>query len=107
VSVTGDARVVHFGGRSFTLAKPGTWIGTPSNIARRLREHGGPVHAAIGIAGMRLGLRLRGAIHYALFLVTRDPERLYKTNKTRHFLAHDDYSVFRKGTRPAPTSYPR
>jgi hypothetical protein len=105
--VTGDARVVHFGGRSFTLAKPGTWIGTPSNIARYLREQGGPVHAAIGIAGMRLGLRLRGAIHYALFLLTRDPERLYKTNKTRHFLAHDDYSVFRKGTRPAPTSYPR
>ena len=56
---------------------------------------------------MRLGLRLRGAFHYALFLVTRDPERLYKTNKTLQFLAHDDYSVFRKGTRPAPTSYPR
>ena len=52
-------------------------------------------------------LRLRGAVHYALFLVTRDPERLYKTNKTWQFLAHDDYSVFRKGTRPAPTSYPR
>jgi GT2 family glycosyltransferase len=107
VSVTGDARVVHFGGRSFTLAKPGTWAGRPSNIARHLREHGGPVHAAIGIAGMRVGLRIRGAIHYALFLVTRDPERLYKTNKTRQFLAHDDYSVFRKGTRPPPTSYPR
>jgi GT2 family glycosyltransferase len=107
VSVTGDARVIHFDGRSFTLAKPGTWIGTPSNIARHLQEHGGPVQAAIGIAGMRLGLRLRGAFHYALFLVTRDPERLYKTNKTLQFLAHDDYSVFRKGTRPAPTSYPR
>lgn len=107
VSVTGDARVIHFGGRSFTLAKPGTWTGTPSNIARQLREQAGPVHAAIGIAGMRLGLRLRGAAHYALFLVTRDPERLYKTNKTLQFLAHDDYSVFRKGTRSAPTSYPR
>jgi GT2 family glycosyltransferase len=107
VSVTGDARVIHIGGRSFTRAKPGTWTGTPSNIARHLREHGGPVHAAIGIVGMRLGLRLRGAAHYALFLVTRDSERLYKTNKTRQFLAHDDYSVFRKGTRSAPTSYPR
>jgi GT2 family glycosyltransferase len=107
VSVTGDARVVHFGGRSFTLARPGTWAGRPSNIARHLREHSGPVCAAIGIAGMRVGLRLRGAIHYALFLVTRDPGRLYKTNKTRQFLAHDDYSVFRKGTRPTPTSYGR
>jgi GT2 family glycosyltransferase len=107
VSVTGDARVVHFGGRSFTLARPGTWAGRPSNIARHLREHSGPVRAAIGIAGMRVGLRIRGAIHYALFLVTRDPERLYKTNKTRQFLAHDDYSVFRKGTRPTPTSYGR
>jgi GT2 family glycosyltransferase len=107
VSVTGDARVVHFGGRSFTLTKPGTWTGTPSNIARRLREHSGPVNAAIGIAGMRLGLRLRSIVHYALFLVTRDPERLYKTNRTRGFLAHDDYSVFRKETRSAPTSYPR
>ena len=106
VSVTGDARVVHFGGRSFTLARPGTWTGTPSNIARYLRDYGGPVHAAIGIVGMRLGLRLRGAIHYALFLVTRDAERLYKTNKTRQFLAHDDYGVFRKGERPTPTSYP-
>ena len=107
VSVTGDARVVHFGGRSFTLAKPGTWVGRPSNIARHLRGHCGPVQAAIGIAGMRLGLRLRGAVHYALFLATRDPERLYKTNKTRQFLAHDDYSVFRKRTRPTPTSYPQ
>jgi len=107
VSVTGAARVVHFGGRSFTSAKPGTWIGSPSNIARHLREHGGPVHAAVGIIGMRLGLRLRGAVHYLLYLVTRDPERLYKSNKTRQFLAHDDYSVLRKATRPAPTSYPR
>ena len=107
VAVTGDARVVHIGGRSFTLAKPGTWLGTPSNIARHLRENSGPVQAAVGIAGMRLGLHLRGAVHYGLYLVTRDPERLYKTNKTRQFLAHDDYSVFRKETRQAPTSYPR
>jgi GT2 family glycosyltransferase len=107
VSVTGDAHVVHFGGRSFTLVKPVTWSGTPSNIARHLQEHRGPVHAAIGIAGMRLGLRLRSAVHYALFLVTRDPERLHKTNRTRGFLAHDDYSVFRKEMRSAPTSYPR
>ena len=106
VAVTGDARVVHFGGRSFTRAKPGTWIGSPSHIARYLREHGGPLQAAIGIAGMRLGLRVRGSIHYALFLVTRDPERLYKSNKTRQFLAHDDYGVFRNGTRPTPMSYP-
>ena len=56
---------------------------------------------------MRLGLRIRGAVHYALFLATRDPERLYKTNKTLQFLAHDDYGVFRKGTQPAPTSYTR
>ena len=66
-----------------------------------------PCTLRIEIVGMRLGLRLRGAIHYALFLVTRDPERLYKSNKTRQFLAHDDYSVFRNGTRPAPMSYPR
>ncbi len=106
VAVTGDAQVIHFGGRSFTLAKPGTWAGTASNCARYLREHHGPLHTAIGIAGMRLGLRLRGAVHHALYLLTRDPERLYKVNKTRQFLAHDDYSVFRKGTRPRPTSYP-
>jgi N-acetylglucosaminyl-diphospho-decaprenol L-rhamnosyltransferase len=107
VSLTGDAQVMHFGGRSFTLAKPGTWVGRPSNIARHLLERSGPVRAAIGIAGMRAGLRIRGAFHYALYLATRDPERLYKTNKTRQFLAHDDYSVFRKETRPTPTSYGR
>jgi len=38
--------------------------------------------------------------------MTRDPERLYKVNKTRQFLAHDDYSVFRKVPPPTPTSYP-
>lgn len=107
ISVTGDACVVHFGGRSFTRANLGTWIGSPSNIARHLLERRGPVHAAIGIAGMRLGLRLRGIAHYALFLLTRDPERLYKSNKTRQFLSHDDYGVFRPETRPTPVSYPR
>jgi GT2 family glycosyltransferase len=106
VAVTGEARVIHFGGRSFTLAKPGTWAGTASNCARYLREHQGPLHTAIGIAGMRLGLRVRGAVHYLLYLFTRDPERLYKVNKTRQFLAHDDYSVFRKTKPPTPTSYP-
>ncbi len=106
VAVTGEAHVVHFGGRSFTLAKPAIWAGTASHCARYLRERQGPLHAAIGIAGMRLGLRLRGAVHHALYLLTRDPERLYKVNKTRQFLAHDDYSVFRKVQPPPPTSYP-
>jgi GT2 family glycosyltransferase len=106
VAATGDAQVIHFGGRSFTLAKPGTWAGTASNCARYLRKHRGPVHTAIGIAGMRLGLRVRGAVHYLLYVFTRDPERLYKVNKTRQFLAHDDYSVFRKTKPPTPTSYP-
>jgi len=107
VAVTGDAQVTHFGGRSFTLAEPVTWAGTASNCARYLREHYGPLQTFIGIAGMRFGLRLRGAVHYFLYLLTRDPERLYKVNKTRHFLAHDDYSVFRKVKRPPPEAYPR
>ena len=106
IAATGDAQVIHFIGRSFTTAQPGTWTGTPSNFARYLRSHRGPVHAAIGIAGMRLGLRLRGAVHHLLYMMTRDPERLYKVNKTRQFLAHDDYSVFRKVPPPTPTSYP-
>jgi GT2 family glycosyltransferase len=87
IAATGDAQVIHFIGRSFTTAQPGTWTGTPSNFARYLRSHRGPVHAAIGIAGMRLGLRLRGAVHHLLYTMTRDPERLYKVNKTRQFLA--------------------
>jgi len=98
--------VIQFIGRKFTTAQAGTWKGTPSNFARYLRSHRGPVHAAIGIAGMRLGLRLRGAVHHLLYMMTRDPERLYKVNKTRQFLAHDDYSVFRKVPPPTPTSYP-
>jgi GT2 family glycosyltransferase len=106
VALTGDTRVIHFGGRSFTLAKVGTWAGTASNFARYLHERHGPLHALIGIAGMRLGLRLRGTVHYLLYLLSRDPERLYKVNKIRQFLAHDDYSVFRKVQRPTPTSYP-
>ena len=106
VAATGDAQVVHFIGRSFTKATPGTWTGTPSNFARYLRTHRGPVHTVIGIAGMRLGLRLRGAVHHLLYLCTRDTERLYKVNKTRQFLAHDDYGVFRKVQPPPPTSYP-
>ncbi|MBP1687265.1 MAG: dTDP-Rha:a-D-GlcNAc-diphosphoryl polyprenol, a-3-L-rhamnosyl transferase [Deltaproteobacteria bacterium] len=106
VALTGDAQVVHFIGRSFTLVKPITWVGTASNFARYLHEHRGPLHTVIGIAGMRFGLRLRGAVHYLLYLFTRDPERLHKVNKTQHFLAHDDYSVFRKLQPPTPTSYP-
>ncbi len=106
VAATGDAQVVHFIGRSFTLVKPVTWAGTASNFALYLRAHHGFLHTAIGIAGMRLGLRLRGTVHYLLYLLSRDPERLHKVNKTQHFLAHDDYSVFRKVQAPAPTSYP-
>jgi hypothetical protein len=106
VALTGDAQVTHFGGRSLKLAKSTLWAGTASNFAHYLREHHGPVHTFVGIAGMRLGLRLRGAGHLLLYVLTRDPERLYKVNQTRRFLAHDDYSVFRKVKRPTPTSYP-
>jgi GT2 family glycosyltransferase len=106
VAITGDAQVTHFGGRSWKLAKPTTLVGTVSHFARYLHERRGPLHTAVGIAGMRLGLRLRGAVHHMLYLLTRDPERLYKANKTRQFLAHDDYSVFRKAKRLTPTSYP-
>lgn len=105
VCLTGDAEVTHFGGRSLKLAKPTLWAGTASNFARYLREHHGSLHTFVGIAGMRLGLRLRGAAHFLLYLVSRDPERLYKVNQTRRFLAHDDYSVLRGIERPAPTSY--
>jgi hypothetical protein len=106
VAITGNTQVTHFGGRSWKLAKPTTLVGTASNFARYLHERRGPLHTAVGIAGMRLGLRLRGAIHHVLYLLTRDPERLYKANKTRQFLAHDDYSVFRKAKQLTPTSYP-
>jgi GT2 family glycosyltransferase len=105
VAATGDAQVVHLIGRSFTLAKPRTWAGTASNFALYLRERHGPVHTLLGIAGMRLGLRLRGSVHYLLYLATRDPERLHKVNKIRHFLAHDDYRVLRQVERSTPTSY--
>jgi GT2 family glycosyltransferase len=106
VALTGDAQITHFAGRSWKLAKPTTLVGTASNFARYLRQRRGPLHTAVGIAGMRLGLRLRGTVHHLLYLLTRDPEELYKANKTRQFLAHDDYSVFRKVKRPTPTSYP-
>ncbi len=106
IAVTGDARVIHFIGRSFTRARPGIWTGTASTFSRYLRAHRGPLHTLIGIAGMRLGLRLRCAVHFVLYLLTRDPERLYRVNKTRQFLAHDDYSVFRKVQPATPTSYP-
>ena len=106
VAVTGDAQVTHFAGRSWRVARPTTVVGTASNFARYLRERRGPIHTAVGIAGMRLGLRVRSVAHHALYLLTRDPERLYKANKTRQFLAHDDYSVFRKVKRVTPTSYP-
>jgi N-acetylglucosaminyl-diphospho-decaprenol L-rhamnosyltransferase len=106
VVVSGDVQVTHFAGRSWKLAKPTTLVGTASNFARYLHERRGPLHTVVGIAGMRLGLRLRGAVHHLLYRLTRDPERLDKANKTRQFLAHDDYSVFRKVKRPTPTSYP-
>jgi GT2 family glycosyltransferase len=106
IALTGDAQVVHHIGRSFTLVKPGTWRGSASNFARYLHERRGPVHTFVGIAGMRLGLRLRSSAHLLLYLIGRDPERLHKVNKLRHFLAHDDYSVFRKAKAPVPTSYP-
>jgi GT2 family glycosyltransferase len=105
VAATGDAEVVHLIGRSFTLAKPKTWAGTASNFALYLRERHGPVHTLLGIAGMRLGLRLRETAHSLLYLATRDPERLHKVNKIRHFLAHDDYGVFRQVRRATPPSY--
>jgi GT2 family glycosyltransferase len=107
VCLTGDAEVIHFGGRSLKLAKSTLWAGTASNFAHYLRAHHGPVHTFIGIAGMRLGLRLRGFAHFLLYLLTRDPERLYKVNQTRRFLAHDDYSVLRGAAPTAPTSYPK
>jgi hypothetical protein len=75
-------------------------------IIRHLRAHHGPLHTAIGIASMRLGLRLRGAAHRLLYGLSKDPERLYKANRTRQFLAHDDYCVFRKTPVEAPTVYP-
>ena len=106
IAVTGDAQVTHFAGRSWKVAKPTTVVGTPSNFARYLIQRRGRLHTAVGLVGMRLGLRLRSFAHHLLYLLTRDPERLYKANKTRQFLAHDDYSVFRKTKRPSPTAFP-
>jgi GT2 family glycosyltransferase len=106
VVVTGDATIIHYAGRSWTKAKPRTLGGVPSRFATYLRDHAGPVESAIGITGMRLGMRLRGLAHGAIYLLTRNPEELYKYNKVRQFLAHDEYSVFRKHKRLPPRSYP-
>jgi hypothetical protein len=86
--------------------KPGTWAGTASNVARYLHARRGPLHTFVGIAGMRFGLRMRSIVHHALYWLTRNPERLHKVNKLQHFLAHDDYSVFRQAKQHTPTSYP-
>ncbi len=106
VSLTGDAEVIHYAGRSWTKAWPRTLGGTPSRFAAYLNQHCSPAEAAVGIAGMRLGMRVRGLAHGAIYFFTRDPERLYKTNKVRQFLAHDEYSVFRKQKKAPPRSYP-
>jgi len=106
VAVTGDAEITHFAGRSWKVARPATLVGTASNVARHLAHRHGRMHAVVGIVGMRLGLRARSVVHSLLYHLTHDPERLYKANKTRQFLAHDDFSVFRKVKRPTPTSYP-
>jgi len=106
IVLTGDAEVIHFSGRSWVEAKPTVFAGTASNFALYLRAHRGPLHTVIGIAGMRIGLHLRGAVHRLLYRFTRDPERLYKANRTRQFLAHDDYSVFRKAQAETPALYP-
>jgi len=106
VAVTADAQVTHFAGRSWKLARPTTLHGTASNVARYLHRRHAPLHAAVRSAGMRFGLRVRSAVHGLLYRLTRDPEPLYKANKTRQFLAHGDYSVFRKVRPPEPTSYP-
>lgn len=106
VVLTGDAEVIHFSGRSWVEAKPTIFAGTASNFALYLREHSSPLHTAVGIAGMRFGLHLRGAVHRLLYRFTKDPERLYKANRTRQFLAHDDYSVFRKTQAETPIHYP-
>jgi len=106
IVLTGDAEVIHFSGRSWVEAKPTVFAGTASNFALHLRAHHGPLHTAIGIAAMRFGLRVRGAAHRFLYRLSKDPERLYKANRTRQFLAHDDYCVFRKTPVEAPTVYP-
>jgi GT2 family glycosyltransferase len=106
IVLTGDVEVIHFSGRSWVEAKPTVFAGTPSNFALHLRAHHGALHTAVGIAGMRLGLHLRGAVHRLLYRFTKDPERLYKANRTRQFLAHDDYSVFRKAQVDTPVLYP-
>ena len=106
IVLTGDVEVIHFSGRSWVEAKPTVFAGTPSNFALHLRAHHGPLHTAVGIAGMRLGLHLRGAVHRLLYRFTKDPERLYKANRTRQFLAHDDYCVFRKAQVNTPVLYP-
>ena len=106
IVLTGDVEVVHFSGRSWVEAKPTVFAGTPSNFALYLRAHHGVLHTAVGIAGMRLGLHLRGAVHRLLYRLTKDPERLYKANRTRQFLAHDDYCVFRKTQVETPVLYP-
>lgn len=106
IALTGDVEVVHFSGRSWVEAKPTIFAGTPSNFALYLRARHGALHTALGIAGMRSGLHLRGAVHRLLYRLTKDPERLYKANRTRQFLAHDDYCVFRKTQVETPVLYP-
>src|SRR5438128_9503529 len=64
IAVTGDAQVTHFAGRSWKVAKPTTVIGTPSNFARYLIQRRSRLHTAVGLVGMRLGLRVRSAAHH-------------------------------------------
>jgi GT2 family glycosyltransferase len=95
VAVTGDAEIVHFAGRSWKLAPTTTLKGPPSNYARYLVERKSRLHAVLAIAAMRGGLRVRSLIHRVLYRISKDPERLYKANKTLQFLGHDEYAVFR------------
>jgi len=106
IGVTGDAEVTHFAGRSWKLAKPKTLSGTPSHNAQYVYDHQGPVLAALGIAGMRLGMHLRAVAHRILYWLNGNPERLHNVNKLRQFLSHDDYCVFRKTKPTTPSRYP-
>jgi GT2 family glycosyltransferase len=106
VALTGDAQVIHFAGRSWKVASVRTLKGPPSEYARYLSSRRGRIHATLAIAAMRGGLRVRSAIHGLLYRMSRDPERLYKANKTRQFLGHDEYAVFRDDAFRTPTSYP-
>ena len=107
VSLTGDAEVVHFNGRSWIKSQPHTLSGQPSPLITYVLDHRGPTEAMIAIFAMRIGIRVRMLAHRLLYFFSREPERLHKANKAARFLASDEYSVFRKDPRATPSSYPR